>query len=135
MRPARSDYRSRGTAAIIPVAFRIAFLFLLAVPLRRVFIPESPAVEPMVVSFIDQPRGQHQDSDRRAIAPRLTKPTVPLAKTAPNVEIAIPVDILPPPQPSEMRAALPAGTKDVVGEGSPEGAGPAVLHQVPPIYS
>ena len=143
MGPAHRDYRSRGTAAIIAVAFHIAFLFLLTVPLRRVVVPESPAVPPMVVSFIEQPRGQHRDSDRRALAPRLTKPTVHLANTVPNVEIAIPVDILPAPQPSQMRAALPAGTKDVVGEGSPngstegteEGAGPALLHQVPPIYS
>ena len=143
MRPARSDYRSRGTAAIIAVAFHIAFLFLLAVPLRRVFIPESPAVPPMVVSFIDQPRGQHLDSDRRALAPRLSKPVVRLANTPPNVEIAIPVDILPAPQPSEMRAALPPGTKDVEAAGSPsgrttgsgDGAGPALVHQVPPVYS
>jgi hypothetical protein len=40
MRPARRDYRSRGTAAIIAVAFHIAFLFLLTVPLRRVLVPE-----------------------------------------------------------------------------------------------
>ncbi len=143
MRPARRDYRSRGTAAIIAVAFHLAFLFLLTLPLRRVLVPESPAVPPMVVKLIDRPRGQHQDSDRRALAPRLTRLSVRLANTPPNVDIAIPVDILPAPQPSQMRAALPPGTKDVEAEGSPsggtqgsgEGAGPAVVHQVPPVYS
>src|SRR5580698_6665655 len=103
MRPARRDYRSRGTAAIIAVAFHIAFLFLLTVPLRRVLVPESPAVAPMEVKLIERPRGQHQDSERRAITPRLTKPAVRLANTPPNVDIAIPVDILPAPQPSQMR--------------------------------
>jgi periplasmic protein TonB len=140
---ARSDYRSRGTAALIAVAFNIAFLFLLTLPLQRVRVSETPALAPMVVNFIDRPRGQHPDSDRRAIAPRLTKPTVRLANTPPNVQIVIPVDVLPAPQPSQMRAALPPGTKDVEGAGSPsgstegteEGAGPAVLHQVPPVYS
>jgi TonB family protein len=143
MDSARRDYRSRGTAAIIAVAFHIAFLFLLTVPLRTVFVTASPAVPPMLVTLIDRPRGQHQDSDRRALAPRLTKPTVRLANTPPNVDIAIPVDLLPPPQPSEMRAALPAGTKDVDGNGSSsghtvgsgEGAGPTVVHQFPPVYS
>jgi protein TonB len=143
MRPARRDYRSRGTAAIIAVAFHIAFLFVLTVPLRRVFVPASPAVPPMLVKFIDEPRGRHEDSDRRAIAPRLTKLTVRVANTPPNVDIAIPVDILPPPQSSAMRAALPPGTKEVVAEGSASGrtegsaagAGPTVVHQVPPVYS
>jgi periplasmic protein TonB len=143
MRPARRDYRSRGTAAILAVAFHIAFVFLLTVPLRRVFVPASPAVPPMLVQLIDRPRGQHQDSDRLALAPRLTKPTVRLANTPPNLDIAIPVDILPPPQPSDMRAALPPGTKNVEAdgsssgrtEGSGEGAGPTVLHQVAPVYS
>jgi TonB family protein len=143
MRPARRNYRSRGTAAIVAVAFHVAFLFLLTVPLRRVLVPASPAVPPMVVEFIDRPHGQHEDADRRALAPHLTKPTVRLANTPPNVDIAIPVDILPPSQPSAMRAALPPGTKDVDGDGSPsgrtegsgEGAGPTVVHQVPPVYS
>ncbi len=143
MSPARRDYRSRGTAAIIAVAFHIAFLFLLTQPLRRVPVPESPAVPPMEVRVIDQPHGQRPVSDRRAIAPRLTRPTVHFANTAPNVEIAIPVDILPAPQPSQMRAALPAGTKDVEADGAPsgrtegsgEGTGPIVVHQVPPVYS
>jgi periplasmic protein TonB len=143
MRPARRDYRSRGTAAIIAVAFHIAFLFLLTLPLRRVPVAESPALPPLEVRFIDQPHGQHLVADRRAITPRLTKPTVRVPNTPPNVDIAIPVDILPPPQPSQMRAALPPGIKDVEADGSPsgriegsgEGAGPTVVHQVPPVYS
>ncbi|HEY6458032.1 MAG TPA: energy transducer TonB [Steroidobacteraceae bacterium] len=143
MRPARRDYRSRGTAAIIAVAFHIAFLFLLIIPLRRVPVFESPALPPMQVRLIDQPRGQHPLFDRRAIVPRLSKPSVRLANSAPNVDITIPVDILPPPQPSQMRASLPAGTKDVAADGSPRGttegsgesAGPAIVHQVPPVYS
>jgi protein TonB len=143
MGPARTDYRSRGTAAIVAVVFHIAFLFLLTVPLRRVAPPTTSDVEPMLVKLIDRPHGQHQDSDRRALAPRLTKPTPRMADTPPNVDIVIPVDIRPPPQPSAMLAALPPGTKDVSGEGSPagrtqgsgEGAGPALLHHVAPVYS
>jgi len=142
-RDGRRDYRARGTAALIAVAFHIAFLVLLTVPQHRAAVPDLPLLAPMEVKLLDLPRGQHLDSDRRAIAPRLTKLTVQLANTPPNVDIAIPVDILPAPQPAEMRAALPSGTQDVAADGSPsgrtegagEGAGPIVVHQVPPVYS
>jgi protein TonB len=143
MGPARSDYRSRGTAAVAAVAFHIAFIFLLTSPLRQELLPESAPIEPMLVKFVDRPRGQHQDSVRRAIAPRLSRPTVRLADTPPNVAIVIPVEIPPAPEPSVMLAGLPPGSQDVVGagsssgstEGAGEGSGPAIVHTVPPLYS
>ncbi len=137
------DYRSRGSAAAIALAVHIGLLLLFIGSVGRVFVPKPPAIEPMLVRLIDQPRGQHPDSDRLALRPRFVKPTTHLADMPPNVRIEIPVEIQPAPVPSDIAASLPPGRKDVAADASPrgssegmgEGAGPPVLHQVAPTYS
>jgi periplasmic protein TonB len=139
----REHYQSRGAAAIMVLAIEFGILALFVVSLDQILIPQSPAVAPMLASLIDQPRGQHQDSEQLAIQPRLVKPTVHIPDTPPNLPIEIPVEIPPAPEPSMIAASLPPGTRDVAGEGSPrgqtegadDGTGPGVLHQVAPVYS
>ena len=136
-------YQSRGSAALIAVAVHIGLLLLFLGTVGRTFIREPPALEPMLARLIEQPRGQHQDSERLALRPRFIKPTLRLADTPPNLPSELPIEIPPAPTPSEMSASLPTGRKDVAGEGSPrgntqgdeEGSGPAILHQVAPVYS
>jgi protein TonB len=139
----RERYRSRGAAAILVLAIEFGILALFVVSLDQILIPQAPAVAPMLASLIDQPRGQHQDSEQLAIRPRLVHPTLHLPDTAPNLPIEIPVEIPPAPEPSTIAASPPPGIQDVAGNGSPrghaegadEGAGPGVLHQVAPVYS
>jgi protein TonB len=140
---ARSDYRSRGIAAAAAIALQFAFLLLLALPLHRVQLVASPVLEPMQATLIDRPHARYLQSEQPAIAPRLSKPTVHLADTPPHVDIVIPIEIPPAPQPSSLLVGLPPGTHDVPGKGSSagdatgagDGSGPSIVHTVPPLYS
>lgn len=139
----QGTYRSRGSVTLIVLALHIGVLLFLFDTLGRVFIPEPPAIAPMLVRFFDQPRGQHRDSDRLALRPRFIKPTALLADSPPKIRIDIPIETPPAPVPSEISASLLSGSKDVQGVGTPrgktegvdEGAGHAILHQVAPVYS
>ena len=138
----RERLGSRSTAAVIALVVTIAPLLLFSGSLRPSPPIESPAVQPLLVYFFDQPRGQHQQSHKMAIRPRLTKVTLRPPDTPPSVVIDVPVEVPPSPVPSTMSAGLPPGHKNVAGDGSPrgntegpgEGAGPGVIHQVASVY-
>jgi periplasmic protein TonB len=139
----RTRYGSRSTAVLVALAFNCALVYLFTRWTALFPVPQQQGVEPMLARLIDEPRGGRRQSDLPAINPRLSEPTIRLADTPPKIRIETPIEAPPLPTPSEMPAALPSGRKDVPAEGSPrgimgepgEGAGTAILHQVPPVYS
>jgi TonB family protein len=135
------SHRSRGAAAAVAIAINVAFVYALFISFRLIRVPESPPVEALHAILIIEPRGQHQESDRRLISFHLSRPTLRLPDEPPNVDIEVPVE-QPPPHASDMQAGSHSGRREIPGESASRGftdkpgngEGTVALHEVGPAY-
>ncbi len=84
MGAARDTVGSRGGAAVVVIALHAALLLLMMASLDLIVVPQFPNVAPIMARLIDEPRGQHLESDRPALRPRFLRPSVNLADVPPK---------------------------------------------------
>src|ERR1700760_2811389 len=92
----REFLRSRGLAAAVVLGVHVAFLLLLTGSLRRIVLPTSPSLPPLLILLQDSTRAV-QRPDRHAFTPHFLTPTVRLADPPPDVRLEMPVATPPAP--------------------------------------